>query len=203
MAGKEAGGAGLAEAGLFRGAAWLFTPMDEQRTEVEREWVRLVEGFGARVMEMGAERHDEVCAWVSHLPQMLSTALSALLEETFAGDPEGMAAVQAIGGRALQGDDAAGGEPLQHVARCGDDQHGADCRGDRGAGAAAAACAGEPADAGAARGVPDSESISREAVRVPPPASFLRKVFRKLDLGVDLRCKVLIPGNLLVKYLES
>ena len=45
----------------------------------------LVEGFGARVMEMDAERHDEVCAWVSHLPQMLSTALSALLEDTFAG----------------------------------------------------------------------------------------------------------------------
>jgi prephenate dehydrogenase len=106
MAGKESGGAGLAEAGLFRGAAWLFTPMDGPQncegTELEREWIGLVEGFGARVMEMDAERHDEVCAWVSHLPQMLSTALAALLEETFAGDGEGMAAVQAIGGRALR-----------------------------------------------------------------------------------------------------
>lgn len=111
MAGKEAGGAGLAEAGLFRGAAWLFTPVDRQRTEIEREWVRLVEGFGARVMELGAERHDEVCAWVSHLPQMLSTALSALLEETFAGDAEGMAAVQAIGGRALRETTRLGSSP--------------------------------------------------------------------------------------------
>ena len=100
MAGKEAGGAALAEAGLFRGAAWLFTPVDGQRGELEREWIGLVEGFGARVMELDAERHDEVCAWVSHLPQMLSTALAAVLEETFGGDPEGMAAVQAIGGRA-------------------------------------------------------------------------------------------------------
>jgi prephenate dehydrogenase len=33
---------------------------------------------------------------------MVSTALAALLEDTFAGDPEGMAAVQAIGGRALR-----------------------------------------------------------------------------------------------------
>ena len=111
MAGKEAGGAALAEQGLFRNAAWLFTPVDDQRTEIEREWVRMVEGFGARVMEMGAERHDEVCAWVSHLPQMLSTALSALLQETFAGDAEGMAAVQAIGGRALRETTRLGSSP--------------------------------------------------------------------------------------------
>jgi prephenate dehydrogenase len=111
MAGKEAGGAGLAEAGLFRGAAWLFTPVDEERTDIEREWIGLVERFGARVMELDAERHDEVCAWVSHLPQMLSTALAALLEETFAGDPDGMAAVQAIGGRALRETTRLGSSP--------------------------------------------------------------------------------------------
>ncbi len=111
MAGKESGGAALAEAGLFRDAAWLFMPIDDQRTEIEGEWIGLVEGFGARVMEMGAERHDEVCAWVSHLPQMLSTALSALLEETFAGDAEGMAAVQAIGGRALRETTRLGSSP--------------------------------------------------------------------------------------------
>ena len=111
MAGKEAGGAALAEAGLFRGAAWLFTPVDGQRGELEREWIGLVEGFGARVMELDAERHDEVCAWVSHLPQMLSTALAAVLEETFGGDPEGMAAVQAIGGRALRETTRLGSSP--------------------------------------------------------------------------------------------
>ncbi len=111
MAGKESGGAVLAEAGLFRDAAWLFTPVDDQRTEIEREWIGLVKGFEARVMEMDAVRHDEVCAWVSHLPQMLSTALSALLEETFAGDAEGMAAVQAIGGRALRETTRLGSSP--------------------------------------------------------------------------------------------
>jgi prephenate dehydrogenase len=111
MAGKESGGAGIAEAGLFRGAAWLFTPVDQQRSELEREWIGLVQRFGARVMEMDAQRHDEVCAWVSHLPQMLSTALSALLEETFAGDAEGIAAVQAIGGRALRETTRLGASP--------------------------------------------------------------------------------------------
>ena len=111
MAGKESGGAALAEAGLFRNAAWLFTPADGERTDIEREWIALVERFGARVMEMDAERHDEVCAWVSHLPQMVSTALAAVLEETFAGDPEGMAAVQAIGGRALKETTRLGSSP--------------------------------------------------------------------------------------------
>jgi prephenate dehydrogenase len=102
MAGKESGGAALAEAGLFEGATWLFTPVDEERSGLEREWIGLVERFGARVMELDAERHDEVCAWVSHLPQMVATALAAELEERFAGDAEGRAAVEAIGGRALR-----------------------------------------------------------------------------------------------------
>jgi len=111
MAGKESGGAALAEQGLFRNAAWLFTPVDQQRTGIEREWIGLVEGFGARVMDMDPVRHDEVCAWVSHLPQMVSTALAAVLEETFGSDPEGMAAVQAIGGRALRETTRLGSSP--------------------------------------------------------------------------------------------
>jgi prephenate dehydrogenase len=102
MAGKESGGAALAEAGLFQGATWLFTPVVPERVPVEEEWRALVAGFGAVVREFDPVRHDEVCAWVSHLPQFLSTALAALLQETFAGDADGMAAVRAIGGRALR-----------------------------------------------------------------------------------------------------
>jgi prephenate dehydrogenase len=58
--------------------------------------------MGAVMREMDPRRHDEVCAWVSHLPQMVSTAMSAMLQDEFADDREGMAAVQAIGGRALR-----------------------------------------------------------------------------------------------------
>ena len=119
MAGKESGGAALAEAGLFRGAAWLFTPMEGpqntgtsgQPNALESEWRGVVDRFGARVMDLDAERHDEVCAWVSHLPQMVSTALAALLEDTFAGDAEGLKAVQAIGGRALRETTRLGASP--------------------------------------------------------------------------------------------
>ncbi|MES2390433.1 MAG: prephenate dehydrogenase/arogenate dehydrogenase family protein [Acidobacteriota bacterium] len=111
MAGKESGGAALAEAGLFRGATWLFTPVDANEGAIEAEWRTLVEGFGARVKDLDAERHDEVCAWVSHLPQFLSTALAAMLEDLFATDAEGMAAIQAIGGRALRETTRLGASP--------------------------------------------------------------------------------------------
>jgi len=111
MAGKESGGAALADAALFRGATWLFTPVDDAMSALEDEWRALVVGMGAVVRDLDAERHDEVCAWVSHLPQMLSTALAALLEDTFAEDVDGMAAVQAIGGRALRETTRLGSSP--------------------------------------------------------------------------------------------
>jgi len=110
MAGKESGGAALAEAKLFDGATWLFTPVAEEGP-LEAEWREMVKQFGAQVRDLDAERHDEVCAWVSHLPQMMSTALAALLQDTFADDPEGMAAVQAIGGRALRETTRLGASP--------------------------------------------------------------------------------------------
>ncbi len=110
MAGKESGGAALAEATLFRGATWLFAPV-AVGSPLEAEWRTLVAGFGAQVRDIEPRQHDEVCAWVSHLPQMLSTALAALLEDTFSHDPEGMAAVQAIGGRALRETTRLGSSP--------------------------------------------------------------------------------------------
>ena len=111
MAGKESGGAALADAELFRGATWLFTPVDQNEWALEEQWRALVAGMGAQVQDLEAERHDEVCAWVSHLPQMLSTALAALLQDTFSADPDGLAAVQAIGGRALRETTRLGSSP--------------------------------------------------------------------------------------------
>ena len=111
MAGKESGGAALADAKLFAGATWLFIPLHAEPTPLESDWRALVTGFGAHVRELDPERHDELCAWVSHLPQMLATALSALLQDTFAADPEGLAALQAIGGRALRESTRLGASP--------------------------------------------------------------------------------------------
>ncbi len=101
MAGKESGGAELAEATLFDGAMWLFTPVADE-TALEAEWRSWVTKFGARTMDLDAARHDQICAWVSHLPQMVSTAMSAMFEDEFAEQPELAAEFQAIGGRALR-----------------------------------------------------------------------------------------------------
>ena len=98
MAGKESGGVSLAEAELFRQAMWLFTPVAESYWTRAWSGVEWVAKFGCRSMDMDASRHDVLCAWVSHLPQMLSTALAALLEDEF-GDA---AEIAAIGGRALR-----------------------------------------------------------------------------------------------------
>jgi prephenate dehydrogenase len=97
MAGKESGGAVLAEASLFGGATWLFTPL-HAATPVETEWRDWVSRFGANILDLPAEQHDRVCAWVSHMPQMVSTAMSAMLEDEFGDSPE----LRAIGGRALR-----------------------------------------------------------------------------------------------------
>lgn len=103
MAGKEVSGAANGEATLFNNAVWIFTPcstgtMDARAAAAAVEWREWVGRFGSTTMDLGAERHDELCAWVSHLPQMVSTALTALLEDKF-GDAEDM---RAIGGRALR-----------------------------------------------------------------------------------------------------
>lgn len=107
MAGKESGGAMLGEAKLFDGAMWLFTPTSTEQSALDKEWRKWVGFWGARTLDMDAARHDELCAWVSHLPQMLSTALAALLEDTFGDAPE----IAAIGGRALRETTRLGASP--------------------------------------------------------------------------------------------
>ncbi len=96
MAGKEVSGAGNADAKLFSHAVWLFTEFATH--PLTAEWRTWVESFGSRTMDIQARRHDEICAWVSHLPQYLSTALSAMLEDRFGDAPD----LRAIGGRALR-----------------------------------------------------------------------------------------------------
>ncbi len=117
MAGKEHAGCSHAEGTLFTGAAWLFTrdaslpdaresapePVAEPLAREWREWVKRI---GAHAVDLTPERHDLLCAWISHLPQLAATALSAVLEqsfrETFAPELEQHGGLQALGGRALR-----------------------------------------------------------------------------------------------------
>ena len=102
MAGKERGGAALGDAELFRNRVWLFTDdANWQRSargaELAKEWRELVAAMGSRGIDIDPARHDEMVAWVSHLPQLLATALSALLQEKVGDAPE----LKDVGGRAL------------------------------------------------------------------------------------------------------
>ncbi len=100
MAGKENAGVEFADADLFKGAAWLFTPLPGQNVHAGAcgEFIHCVEQMGARVAVLEPADHDRFCAWISHLPQMISTALAAALVEEFGPD----APVLDIGGRALR-----------------------------------------------------------------------------------------------------
>ena len=103
MAGKERGGAELGDAELFRGAVWLFTDFpawhrSEQATALARSWREWVLAMGARGIDLDPKRHDELVAWVSHLPQLTATALSAMLQDRVGDAPE----LKDVGGRALR-----------------------------------------------------------------------------------------------------
>ncbi len=109
MAGKETSGASNAEARLFEGATWLFTGAanGKDATLPEHpylnEWLHWVKLFGARAVTLSPERHDLLCASVSHLPQMLSSAFAAMLQQQFGREFAGEeAALHGIGGRALR-----------------------------------------------------------------------------------------------------
>jgi prephenate dehydrogenase len=100
MAGKETSGVESADADLFEGAAWFVTPLPGQDvySGLCEEFIRCAEKMGARIAVLDASDHDRFCAWISHLPQMVSTALAATLVDEFGVD----APVLDIGGRALR-----------------------------------------------------------------------------------------------------
>ncbi len=100
MAGAEYGGLENANPDLFQGAPWIFTLINGQPEPGTKsaEWIRLVEQIGAVPVFLDAARHDRLCAWTSHLPQLISTALASAIEAEF-GDEE---AIRKISGRGLQ-----------------------------------------------------------------------------------------------------
>ena len=64
--------------------------------------------MGSRTIDLDPKRHDELVAWVSHLPQFTATALSALLQEHVGEAPE----LKDVGGRALREMTCLGASPF-------------------------------------------------------------------------------------------
>ena len=100
MAGKEHSGVDNADADLFENAVWFLTPLPGQNLREGRlaEFTGWIDRIGARIAMLAPADHDRLCAWISHLPQMISTALAAALVEEF-GEK---APLLPAGGRALQ-----------------------------------------------------------------------------------------------------
>ncbi|MGA2116908.1 MAG: prephenate dehydrogenase/arogenate dehydrogenase family protein [Bryobacteraceae bacterium] len=87
MAGKESRGAAAADAELFRGHPWALTPdqPNELETPAAREFRRWLERMGARIAVLDCDAHDRLVARTSHVPQLASTALAAVLEAQWQG----------------------------------------------------------------------------------------------------------------------
>jgi len=97
--GKTANKRFLAGHPIFHGAAWLITPLPGQNVDdgLCGDFLEWVEKIGAKIAALEPQKHDRLCAWISHLPQMVSTALAASLVDEFGED----APLLAAGGRAL------------------------------------------------------------------------------------------------------
>ncbi|HET9743682.1 MAG TPA: prephenate dehydrogenase/arogenate dehydrogenase family protein [Terriglobales bacterium] len=105
MAGKEHSGIDNADATLFSGAAWIFTPETEPLSEIGEAYKNIISSLRTDVLYLSAEQHDRLVAWTSHLPQMLSTAFAAsLLDETAVEERASITHEQMhqVGGRAMR-----------------------------------------------------------------------------------------------------
>ncbi len=96
MAGKERRGAKEASADLFNGQIWVLTPVESAGLDTDaahqfRYWLARI---GARVAVLDCEAHDGIVALTSHLPQLASTALAAVLKERLL---DGQAAISGSG----------------------------------------------------------------------------------------------------------
>jgi prephenate dehydrogenase len=86
MAGSERSGATAARADLFDGATYLLVG---QEGEALDRVTQTVAALGARPVVVDAEEHDRLVALASHLPQLLSSALAAILAESAEALPAG------------------------------------------------------------------------------------------------------------------
>ena len=95
LGGGERGGFAYARADLFVGRPWILTPDPTADTDDLDRLRRFVAGLGAIPTTMTALAHDELMAFLSHLPQIVASALMAVV-----GDAAGPEALR-LAGRGL------------------------------------------------------------------------------------------------------
>ena len=85
LAGREVGGFAAADAGLFAGATWAIVPARDAVAQLRLAGI--VAALGAHPLVVDAGVHDRLVAVSSHVPQVVSVALGALLAAAGAADP--------------------------------------------------------------------------------------------------------------------
>ena len=75
LGGGERGGFAFARPDLFSGRPWIFTPDGDDSGDAVARLSRFVTGLGASPGILSPEEHDRVMAYVSHLPQLVASAL--------------------------------------------------------------------------------------------------------------------------------
>ena len=75
LGGSERGGFPFARPDLFVGRPWIFAPDGKEAVAVLDRLSQFVAGFGATPTTLDPAIHDRLMAFLSHLPQLASTAL--------------------------------------------------------------------------------------------------------------------------------
>lgn len=97
MAGSERRGIEAASEGLFEGAWWILTPTEATSQDAYRAVTELVAATGARAVALEPSVHDALVARLSHLPQLVASALVDVAASS--GDKEALLGLAAGGFR--------------------------------------------------------------------------------------------------------
>ncbi len=83
MAGREVAGPGAARADLFQDRIWVLTQGSEAS---QAQATKVIADMGGGIVTMDPKDHDRAVALVSHVPQLVSSALAAQLIEADQSD---------------------------------------------------------------------------------------------------------------------
>jgi prephenate dehydrogenase len=81
MAGSELDGLDGADASMFAGAVWVLTPTTNSSDAAFAVVAGLVAKFGAEIVAMDAEQHDDLVAVVSHVPHLTAATLMRIADD--------------------------------------------------------------------------------------------------------------------------
>ncbi len=81
LAGSDKQGVDNANADLFQNASCIMTPLENTHQAVKKRIKLLWTGIGAEVKFLSPQEHDEMLAYVSHLPHLLAYSLMETIPE--------------------------------------------------------------------------------------------------------------------------